>query len=321
MIHVEDCIIERKIFGQRHADALQVALGFDDNYLGPAQVVSFSVAFHTKASHLIWITTSHSENIRAAACHLVSTTGCSVEVLRIDLSPLTSGELKTYSTISPAAYNRLLLPYIFDGKVLYIDSDVINTIDLRIALQWELMNNEYPIFVQEDLISAKERRQTLSLPDTHTYFNSGVMLINCRRWKEKITLGDIMSIYERTKHLLLYADQCLLNVVFKDTHLGFLPKTVNILQLDYGRIGLKKFEGMSGLFHFNARPKPWELDGEPWSRRLFDRYRQLGRIATPMPSSASFDAAFVIEAYIADGTESEGLRVLQAYLRKQQQKA
>lgn len=94
-------------------------------------------------------------------------------------------------------YFRLLIPEILPqyDKVIYLDSDVVAVTD--IALLWETDLNGMVIGAVQDLQHRKRQKETTAQlgMDAYKYFNSGVLLINCRAFKEE-------RIKEKCYHLL-----------------------------------------------------------------------------------------------------------------------
>ncbi|MFY7944234.1 MAG: glycosyltransferase family 8 protein, partial [Crocinitomicaceae bacterium] len=101
---------------------------------------------------------------------------------KIDYSTIINAP--THGHISLSAYSRLFLSSILSKEiihVLYLDCDlvVINKLD-------ELMNtkiDDYHIAAIEEIIS-EEMRNNLELRDS-LYFNSGVILINLKKWRQE----------------------------------------------------------------------------------------------------------------------------------------
>lgn len=118
-------------------------------------------------------------------------------------------------------YSRLLIPYIkheFD-KVIYLDVDLILLDDIirlfsidisnkSIAAVPETLNNDY----------LDNRRKTLNISSTHTLFNSGVLLINCKKWKIKYEINDFLKIEKKYHEKIAHNDQDILNICFENDY-------------------------------------------------------------------------------------------------------
>ena len=151
--------------------------------------------------------------------------------------------------INYQAYFRYLIPdYVSEEKVLYLDCDIIVTESLDGLFNLDLKN--YPVAVVPDL------------PTTNDGFNSGVLLINNKYWKENDILNRLIKLTVEY-HEKVYGDQGILNILFKDKWYR-LSLTYN-LQVGsdsqenlIGNIGwYDLFDGIPKVIHYTYTHKPW----------------------------------------------------------------
>jgi lipopolysaccharide biosynthesis glycosyltransferase len=126
------------------------------------------------------------------------------------------------------------------------------------------------------------------------YFNSGVMGINLRKWRETNAMSACLTVMDRYPGMFKAADQSVLNCAFPDDFLGvgddinfpLYPNTPRLASLP------------AKVVHFVGSPKPWDLGGGMhknhwvWRRFASDtalppglwRYRSATRILRILPS-------------------------------------
>lgn len=102
--------------------------------------------------------------------------------------------------INYQSYFRYLIPdYVSEEKVLYLDCDIIVTESLDGLFNLDLKN--YPVAAVPDL------------PTTNDGFNSGVLLINNKYWRENDILNKLIKLTVEY-HEKVYGDQGILNILF-----------------------------------------------------------------------------------------------------------
>lgn len=131
--------------------------------------------------------------------------------------------------LSRTTYFRLYLTEIlppFIDKVLYLDNDII----VRHSLEelWNIDVSRSALAAIPDMYSGKiQHFNRLLYPITLGYFNAGVLLINLAYWKSHHVCRDFVDYIKKHSDILLYRDQDVLNVIFKD-HKQFLPIKYNL---------------------------------------------------------------------------------------------
>lgn len=171
-------------------------------------------------------------------------------------------DFKVLGHISRAAYARFLIPLLRPelDKAIYSDIDVIYCGDISELYAQKLNGYSLGAVPGHDrknttkLLSSKER---LGLSKDHIYFESGLLLIDCKQWREKQICIDLLRMEPKIREKLLYVDQDILNCYFE----------CNYYQLDdkfsVTSPKVKKFINNCGelngcvMRHFEGRRKPW----------------------------------------------------------------
>jgi lipopolysaccharide biosynthesis glycosyltransferase len=129
------------------------------------------------------------------------------------------------------AYLRLFAPYIIDkslDKLLYLDVDIIVQDD--ISKLWNMPLGDSIIGAVQDSCKTVDSpwsgisnyRDFGLAPDTK-YFNSGVLLINPKKWRDENISIEILSVLNANVEHIKMADQYGFNVVFANKWLELDP--------------------------------------------------------------------------------------------------
>ena len=142
-------------------------------------------------------------------------------------------------------------------KALYLDSDIIVLKD--ISRLWQTDVNDYYLACCEDLISKSEKSRLaeyLELSEEYRYYNSGVLLINCKKWRDENIENRLYEYAEKHKDLIYIVDQDVLNGVINKAIL-YLDKSWN-MQINFDDIAYKESDYKnSNIIHFVGGKKPW----------------------------------------------------------------
>jgi len=117
---------------------------------------------------------------------------------------------------------RMFIPYFIPAtyeKVIYMDVDMIVNDD--ISKLWHTELGEYTIGAVLDVrirefgsASAVKNYSELGFDAKTRYFNTGLLLMNTKKWREKDLTPEIFACIEENREFANYPDQYGLNVVF-----------------------------------------------------------------------------------------------------------
>jgi lipopolysaccharide biosynthesis glycosyltransferase len=206
------------------------------------------------------------------------------------------GELEAKHGVPKASYLRLLIPDVLPescDKAIYLDSDILIRTDLS-RLWNEEIGDKAVLAVRDPCVPTVSAPrgvtayQTLGLrPDT-PYFNSGVMVLNLKEWREK-RISEQALRYESEFGPSMFWDQEGLNGVIGGNWGGLDPRWNVISPIFFGeRYGDRHpyFEEIMSLaedlieqayiFHFTG-PKPADDACDHPARIVWHRYHQDSR--------------------------------------------
>lgn len=131
-----------------------------------------------------------------------------------------------------SAYTRLfsgqLLPKDIE-KALYLDCDTIITGDISCLAYKDI--SEHAIYGVKDCIG-KYYKQNIGLGEKSPYINAGVLLLNLNKLRQMDMSKEIAKFLDMYAKTMIYADQDVLNGVFKG-NVGELDPQYNLMTLLY----------------------------------------------------------------------------------------
>lgn len=117
---------------------------------------------------------------------------------------------------SYAANMRLFLDEVLDesvDRILYLDSDTIVNKSLADLVEIDMQGRAIGMIL--DSLGASHKKQ-IGLTDTDPYYNSGVILYDMRKWRERDYSGEIARHVKEQRNNYPAPDQDLLNVVCRN---------------------------------------------------------------------------------------------------------
>lgn len=120
-------------------------------------------------------------------------------------------------------YVRLLLPILLPStdKVLYLDCDIIVRHSLSTLFCYDLSSYYHAAVLDTARMNA---RVESCINDPNKYFNSGVMLINLKKWREDNIIEKFKSFKLRHSDKGIYRDQRILNGTISDNYFILPPE-------------------------------------------------------------------------------------------------
>jgi lipopolysaccharide biosynthesis glycosyltransferase len=201
-------------------EKIDIVFAADENYAWQMYVALVSVVQNTaeKCSFKI-VDSGISDKTKSKISTMVSNIdNAEIEFIKIDTGKYFPN-VKLNRGLPIAAYSRLLIPNVFSNlkRVIYMDCDIIALGD--IAGLWNYDLSGHAIGACRRLGFREERLKNLlngiHLPiDYKLYFNSGVLLIDCEKWRNDNYLADIIAAEKETRATRVLNDQDVLNKVF-----------------------------------------------------------------------------------------------------------
>ena len=192
---------------------------------------------------------------------------------------------KDYKTLehisSSSSYYRLMIPKLInEERVLYLDADIIVNGPLYDFYYSNL--NGAPVGVVKDYgLGEYFPFPYLDASVSKKYFNSGVLLIDCAKWRNEGLVDTLLQTVEEYGDQVLYGDQCILNIVLREKakYYSFNENAqvqyIEAIKQQYGTNQVK-LDIPPTIIHYAAKHKPWDNQNiELFEREKYWFFRHL----------------------------------------------
>lgn len=255
--------------------SIPIVMVSDNNYAPLVGVVIASVCYNTKSDCKFYIINSNITPDRKQKIQNLKNSFNNFDVEFIDTKANDFFEKckKDYTFWPSDVLLKMALPEItkIKDKLVYLDCDIVVQNDIA-----ELYNEdlEDKIIAAVPQISDDKRKKALNINDSHKYFNSGIFLLDCKKWKKEDCLKKLMDLFLENQNNLKYPDQDLLNKCFENNYKELKIKyNLTNEYLDYSnKLSKDKSEELveainhNTIRHFEGGPKPW----------LYNHFKQNG---------------------------------------------
>lgn len=247
---------------------------------------------------------------------------CTVTFVDVTTS-LTPTRTKRIHHFPFSVFGRSFAPELLPGldRIIYLDADTIVLDDIIKLYQSDM--DGYPVaavheyWLEDSEWGEKIRNDIayLQLPPEHRYFSSGVLVMDCRQWRQQRIAESLLLLYDAYREITQYPDQDPLNKLFADnykeldavynaTDRAFLDclrrgKTDELLRLKNGLV-VRRFAGN----------KPWNqvyLYSDLENKGCSDQFNDWWFFASLTPFCQSLENDF-LERQMADFRKSESSR-------------
>ncbi|MBD2346779.1 glycosyltransferase family 8 protein [Anabaena subtropica] len=262
----------------------------DDNFSMPLAATTRSVVAHlTGKQHLaLYIIDGGISRVnKNRIIQNLKSEQVSITWLKVRKSNLKN--LQTSSSITVTAYYRILIPELLPAtieKAIYIDSDVI----VRNSLQelWNIeIDDNYLLAIPDmgapyvssprGLINYKE----LGINPDCKYFNSGVLVMNLKKWRKEATSQKIFEYLDKYKKYIRWHDQDAMNAILAGqwktidsrwNQMPYLFKYPSWQDSPFSEEEYNKLVHHPFIIHFSSRDKPWHDNCNHPEKHLFFEY-------------------------------------------------
>lgn len=274
---------------------MNIVCAADDNYVPYCGVMLTSLFENNKGEsiHIYFLTGGIKEKNRKKLEDITNKYKGCFHYCLVDWDEIRSlpqgGNANPHITL--ASYNRFFIPRFLpedEAKAIYLDCDLIITSSLKKL--WETDIDNYAVAAVEEYWNicsggVKVSCCRLQVDVEHSYFNSGVLLINLTYWrKENLTVKFLQYAHNYPERLVLH-DQDVLNAVLHTEWLKLegkwnVPSYIFDINPCY-QLSLKylpqKVESIlsPGILHFCSTPKPWEIGSTHPYRDIYLHYSRL----------------------------------------------
>lgn len=199
---------------------IPIFLSSDDKYSAVLSVAMHSICYNTSNFIEFYVLdggiTTFSKKLISKITEKFN--NCSVEFIEIDVNKYFK-DFKTGARTTVATYFRFLIPDLKPNidRAIYIDCDVV-VLDDIVKLYEEDLGDYIIGAIPEygyDLINIlKDIKNNYNINLEHIYFNAGVLLIDCDKWRRENVTQKLFELEQKYKSVLIHLDQDILNKYF-----------------------------------------------------------------------------------------------------------
>ena len=254
---------------KKYKQKIPICFATDDNYVPFLTVAIASLLDNSSKENFykIYVLTSHLTEENMNSILKMATENSSIKFVQLskELDKVQDMfHLRDY--YSKETYYRIFIPNLFPQyeKVLYLDCDITVLGDVT-----ELYNTQihgyYVGAVQEEVMQTFEvfgnYVEKADGINRKNYFNAGILLINCRRWRNKLIAERFVDLLNRYKFRVVQ-DEDYLNVLCKD-NIKWLP-------LDWNKTSYKN----DAFDDKDLKIIHWKINWRPWKYKdiLYEEY-------------------------------------------------
>jgi len=200
---------------------INVFFASDDNYARPMAVTLTSVVANTKSFVNFYVLENNiSEEVKAGIEEIKKNyDNFSIEYISVDIEVFKDFPVVEWFNLT--VYIRFLIAEIRKdiNKAIYLDCDMVLKKDIRLLFDIDLGEYALGAFPETTSEWLSNHVNVLHLDKQHKYFNSGMLLIDCVKWREENVLKKLMeTTYYILKDKLKFPDQDVFNVVFENNY-------------------------------------------------------------------------------------------------------
>lgn len=244
------------------SEQMNIAFAIDAKYTSHLEALLKSICYYNKHVNFYVL---HNDipaewfegiqfKLEKMGCHLFS----------IHISEDIFKDCKTLEHISSSSsYYRLMIPKLINqARVLYLDTDIIVNGSLSNFYYSDL--NCAPVGVVKDYgLGEYFPFPYLDASVSKKYFNSGVLLIDCAKWRNEGLVDTLLQTVEEYGDQVLYGDQCILNIVLREKakYYSFSENAqVQYIEKIKRQHNIKKInlDVIPTIIHYASRHKPWD---------------------------------------------------------------
>ncbi len=202
-----------------------------------------------------------------------------VKIRTVDVSQRIAGirerlnsTLRDYYSVS--IFYRLFIPELFRGldRALYLDCDIVLNDDIAKLYFKDIGDNILGVITDETIPPIPEFREyTENVIGTPSgkYFNSGVLLINTKAFREELIEEKFLYLLNKYNFRTVAPDQDYLNFLCANKVM-YLEQGWNKMPHKVSKIANQDLH----LVHYNMYEKPWKYNGVMYSELFWNTARE-----------------------------------------------
>lgn len=191
-------------------NTIHLALTFDDYYTEHSIVLMTSILSNKSDEEVHFHIVEGGLGVNSKS-KLLELKDCKVDFYKVDPKIFEKYKKSDYYPVS-MLYTMILPDLINVDKLIYLDSDVVVNSSLKEL--WEIDLEDNYVAAVEDA-NGKKYSKRYGLKADSKFFNTGLMLINCKKWREENIPQHSVEIAIKNTGTRFGYDQTVLNQLFE----------------------------------------------------------------------------------------------------------
>jgi lipopolysaccharide biosynthesis glycosyltransferase len=248
-----------------------IAIAFDKNYLNPFYALIASILINNSEAEIRFhcITRDVSELIKKQIVDYLTSFNSTINFYEINEEIISNFVIMNHWNTS--VYFKLFFPLFVKSEIktlLYLDTDtlVVNSLEELFNTQ---LNDKIAAVIKDEHVG---NEAYFELHNRENYFNSGVMLIDIKKWNELTISQKVIKYLNDYPEKIIYVDQDALNVILENKYL-LIPEKYNYTFSHFkdipSRTEITNLLNFVVIIHFTIS-RPWNLLCE---NRLNQQYK------------------------------------------------
>lgn len=260
-------------------DLMNILISVNSNYVDKAQTMLFSLRMHTNEDVTVFLLNHSLNESEVQQFEKYLTSKCKMSLAVIDMSETALDQLPLGNLhFSIEMYYRILAQFVLPDtvdRILWLDADIVLLNDPSEFYFQDFDEMKYVVCADSMNASkyVQECVSKLSLPGTHIYFNSGVMLMNIEKLRQSTNIEYIIEQCHRLSDRLTYPDQDILNYLYSKQ-----VKYADWKKYNYQLTHIKRIpeheESDIVVLHYSGAVKPWNYSGITNASKYYWRVRK-----------------------------------------------
>lgn len=176
--------------------------------------------------------------------------------------------IRTTDHLTIASFFRLKLPTLIpnEDKIIYLDCDTIVNTSLSSLFNINI-DNYFCAGVKD--VGYKRLGKRIGLLDGQSYINSGVMLVNLKKWREDNAELKLSNFAKEHPEKLVLGDQDLINICFAKEIL-LLDGKWNVQVVNF--CSRSDYSNKFNILHYTGGSKPWKMGSYIPLKKYYFKY-------------------------------------------------
>ncbi|TAH30660.1 MAG: glycosyltransferase family 8 protein [Cytophagales bacterium] len=155
-------------------------------------------------------------------------------------------------------------------QILYMDVDLLVLKNIKTLYSINLESNLLGVI--SEVGKMEEQKKILNIPNDKQYFNSGIMLINLKKWQDEKWTEKLINYINQNPDKLMFWDQDALNAMCYGQCIYLDNKwNMQATMFENNKDSKQNFQN-TAIMHFTGSSKPWQYMNKHPYKYLYYQY-------------------------------------------------